>query len=623
MDSENEPRAYKASITKIDEIKVQLSMSNDAPISRLYLRKNEILFRNGPAPEKLIKIATCVICYISKNIIVKAEIDPFIKFNILYGLIIKVNEDNTFQVGNEFITDQINIQELSTMNNSRVLSENLNDLVGQFLQIVRNHDAFIDAKLLGQDYKIRLNLKPYKKDSNGDDEVLMLRMQDDKKVEYFIDRKALFYKNTENEVTEEDFLNSFEKEVSIFIKDNKLRAELNIVQLKDWKNSEKKNFEDAKVENKNFYNEKVLKNEKNFEGKRLFQSNIIGNYQDFNPNFMHMNSSNLVFSIVNPALDDKKTSFFSNITTDASEVLISNARSENESSEVLFVKNPNSENELFLSENYKIQPFNCKRIKWENFYFENSSYFTLENQKLFENPKITLLLGLFESIFRINNTHSARILKEKLVYYTKKFYSDDFNGLIDFIFERGKNIQNDPSERENLYYLIYNNYEFFDIISARIFQNSINYASISSEFCVFINLICVQNSEFYHFHYTPKAEVFEFPVLSIFYSDKIFLVYSESLMKFDGFNTETLNFSLEPKEYLWPVLYFNENFVNKIFRILEKISSFRKNFKGGLTDDLKKINEKASKLAETMQKSIPKSQSGLLSVLEKIRDPYY
>ena len=363
MDSENEPRAYKASITKIDEIKVQLSMSNDAPISRLYLRKNEILFRNGPAPEKLIKIATCVICYISKNIIVKAEIDPFIKFNILYGLIIKVNEDNTFQVGNEFITDQINIQELSTMNNSRVLSENLNDLVGQFLQIVRNHDAFIDAKLLGQDYKIRLNLKPYKKDSNGDDEVLMLRMQDDKKVEYFIDRKALFYKNTENEVTEEDFLNSFEKEVSIFIKDNKLRAELNIVQLKDWKNSEKKNFEDAKVENKNFYNEKVLKNEKNFEGKRLFQSNTIGNYQDFNPNFMHMNSSNLVFSIVNPALDDKKTSFFSNITTDASEVLISNARSENESSEVLFVKNPNSENELFLSENYKIQPFNCKRIK--------------------------------------------------------------------------------------------------------------------------------------------------------------------------------------------------------------------------------------------------------------------
>ena len=70
-------------------------------------------------------------------------------------------------------------------------------------------------------------------------------------------------------------------------------------------------------------------------------------------------------------------------------------------------------------------------------------------------------------------------------------------------------------------------------------------------------------------------------------------------------------------------MYFNENFVNKIFRILEKISSFRKNFKGGLTDDLKKINEKASKLAETMQKSIPKSQSGLLSVLEKIRDPYY
>ena len=204
-----------------------------------------------------------------------------------------------------------------------------------------------------------------------------------------------------------------------------------------------------------------------------------------------------------------------------------------------------------------LTPVHAKRVYFGQFGNAQLTWYIKEENLFLNNPSATILVGLFDICYRFPEYSCRQKLKDQVYSAMINLNAPAYQPVVDQIFQICYN-ENSIESLEKLNSLIDTNSQFIEAIANRIFELPIDYSSQSNNFNVCFLLQSVTDGVLDVSLFDPFVNYEqEIPVIPL-YNDgnNTYLIYSESMMKYDGYDLVTGDLTLMHEvSYSWPITF--------------------------------------------------------------------
>ncbi|OMJ80836.1 hypothetical protein SteCoe_18839 [Stentor coeruleus] len=392
-----------------------------------------------------------------------------------------------------------------------------------------NGESFLEAKIMQEDTTIKLNLDTFRV-KQGKEDTMFISMNSDMHIAHNIISAFVFFKDTNENPTVEAIKHLLAEEVTVFIKDGKFRAEINSPPI----------FQDGKKTEKC---ESLLIQQEIKVHKDYYDT------EDINLKSFTYNAKKDIHNL-------KKAT--EEIKNKADDEYFLTSKFENQSS-ITYNYRKNSyktQDPSYIKHQKNIIVVYATRYIFTNFLGSSSSWFFKRNQGP-SNDKWTIFIGLCEATFRFPQSNLRKILKYKLVQALKSFGQESYEASCEWLVAFGDK-RDEGISLEDLHSYLNQSLEFFKYY-ANYLIGEINFEALAEEYRVCFNIYKGEASDPENQFYQPYTYECFYPVISLYHNDEYYLIYSDLVMKYDGFNLMTLRLDAQSDIIPdWPLIYVRE-----------------------------------------------------------------
>ena len=504
-------------ITEINEKCAYIEFTDEVGLEKKFIvHLSRIKFNEGEVPRSLIAKYMKLKCKFRGNTIESATIITKIELQIMYGKIegfYMPSQHVIIKIPQMEIPDLL-FQQLKYMNNQEVFISDIQKMQGKYVQVWFIGDSIIEAKVIPEGYEIALKVDTPR--VKGD--AYYSYFKDQRPVIHKIHSSLVFYQQTNQNVEHEIIQQFLGKEAKIVCHNGQLRVELN----------ENPPLQAAR-ENKTNYFRTDYAGENYESSSKTFSAPRINYGED------HISHKNKSLNI-----DEE----------------------ERKNYELLMQRNQVIPSQLISSAQRipsGLTPVHAKRTYFGQFGNAQLTWYIKEqDQNLFlNNPRATILAGLFDICYRFPEYSCRQKLKDQVFTAMINLNAPAYQPVVDQIFQICYN-ENSIESLEKLNSLIDTNSQFIEAIANRIFELPIDYSTQSNNFNVCFFLQSVTDGVLDESQFDPFVDYEQdIPVIPL-YNDgnNIYLIYSESMMKYDGYDLVTGDLtSMHEVTYSWPITF--------------------------------------------------------------------
>ena len=485
-------------ITEINEKCAYIEFTDEVGLEKKFIvHLSRIKFNEGEVPRSLIAKYMKLKCKFRGNTIESATIITKIELQIMYGKIegfYMPSQHVIIKIPQMEIPDLL-FQQLKYMNNQEVFISDIQKMQGKYVQVWFNGDSIIEAKVIPEGYEIALKVDTPR--VKGD--AYYSYFKDQRPVIHKIHSSLVFYQQTNQNVEHEIIQQFLGKEAKIVCHNGQLRVELN--------------------ENPPLQAER--ENKTNYLRTDYTRVNYESSSKTFSVPRINFGEDNISHKNKSLNIDEEERNNY-NLLMQRNQVIPSQ----------------------FISSAQRIPsgltPVHAKRVYFGQFGNAQLIWYIKDQTLFLNNPRATILVGLFDICYRFPEYSCRQKLKDQVYSAMINLNAQEYQPVVDQIFQICYN-QNSIESLETLNFLIDTNSQFIEAIANSIFGLPIDYSSQSNNFnvCFFLQSAkdgCVDERLF-----DPSVDYEqEIPVIPL-YNDgnNISLIYSESMMKYDGFDLVT------------------------------------------------------------------------------------
>lgn len=558
-------RELKAGIIEVKEEFLVIGIIEEN--MKKIIEKKKIKFRGFPATKSLINSSTFIIEKLENKNIIEASVDPETEINAFFGIIKNFNPLLQTIVVYDFENSfDCLANNLFFMNGSKVPLDHISNHIESPVVAYFKSNLFLEAKVIEKGNILTLSFD-FVEDNHHD----YVFLKDEQQIIHTIPRDKVFFNGTNQCLTFDDIKELIGKKVQVFIKDGKLRAEIASLP--------KQMYQEVSVESDNYMKFQTC-NVKEDIHKGMLQNEESKNKID----------------------DDYSTIRSGSIFNFKRNIPI----------------NHNSLKKLKVTN--EIVPLYSIRHHFNDFCPLNLSWYYKPNQQ-FKKASWTIFIGLCESTYRFPDSYLRQALKSSLIKNMNSFGQTNYEQYFEWLVSLGET-KNESSLEElhlylNQYTELYNDY-------ADIIIGEIDFQKLSEEYHVCFNIYKGQFSSLENIFIQPISFEEHYPVISLYFDTIFYLIYSDLVMKYDGFNLKTLQIGYKNNIQLdWPLIYKPEKKSAIFYSLLSSIAEIQQYIKSPNRVELlnfKDSNKKLVKNIEACKDILDIKCPRILNLIEEIKD---
>lgn len=205
--------------------KDQIMLRDGTAPSSLIISKDQIMFRDGPAPSGLISMNTQLRFTLENGKAKSVCIDPNICIQITYGSIKSFSiQTQMITIGNSIENYEVQKHQIKYLDGRILHFADIGNMVNAPVQIFINGDAFLEAKVLTHNWRLKLNFDNFKKVNN-----YYTWFKDHRLIPHFIETSLVFYQNSSVLVEKNQIENMIGKECEIVCEAEIVKVEVGII----------------------------------------------------------------------------------------------------------------------------------------------------------------------------------------------------------------------------------------------------------------------------------------------------------------------------------------------------------------------------------------------------------
>ncbi|OMJ86154.1 hypothetical protein SteCoe_7075 [Stentor coeruleus] len=545
----------KAAITEVKEDSIVLKIKEENKT----IEKTKIQFRGSPAPQFLINSSIYLIVKLENNQIIEASVDPEIEIKAFFGKIKSFNPSlKTVAIYNFEDSFECPANEFYFMDNSKVPLNHISDHIESHIVAYFKSNSFLEAKIIERDTILTLSL-----DSIKNNHHIFVFLKDNWQIINTIPRDQVFFKNTNQCPTIENIKELHEKEVKVFVKDDKLRAEIEDL-------DKSQNYMKSQAYNaKKGIHKTMLEIE---ESKCKIDDEIFDDDDDYYYRPTRFGSSK------------------DNLPADSK-----------------------------IKSTRKVTPVFATRLLFKDFYPSGFTWYKQSQQ--FNKASWVIFVGICESTFRFPNSYIRESFKNSLIKTMNSLGQANNEQYFEWLVSLGETKNEYSLEKLHAYLSKYA--EFYNFYADSII-GEIDFQKLAEEYHICFNIYKGQFNNPENTIILPITYEEYYPVISLYIDTIFYLTYSDLVMKYDGFNLKTLQVGYKNSVNLdWPLVYKPEkkhiDFYNLLLNIGE-IQQFIKSPNNITPSKFNISNEKLVKSIEVCKESFDINCQRSLKFIEVIKD---